>query len=179
MKLIKFLVAIAFGCVVAQSAFSRSPEWPSALFKVKILSDGYEDLVKRWGTPKDGTAEPERIEDFRLAGGEVRVLFTNSRCEPSVGDFEKRGWNLPERRVESMLFNWGYTDTGAPFSPYTFKERNIDLTEFESGKTEFGSAWFHNTRTGIGYRDWKGLLVDIHFYPSDEQVETLRCEPIK
>ena len=167
MRPAKFCVPVLVGFFATVSAFPQPLKFPPELAKVRLLSDDYDRVINRLGTPADGTTEPEIMEEFQFEIGKVQVMFTRERCVSAGGDPKPFGWDVPIYSVEKI---WLYLK-----EPFPYKDSNIDFGGFEFSEAP-NWTFVHNDRIGRGYRVIVGEIDMVSYYPTDEQEKRLRCQ---
>lgn len=157
----RYLTLFAVLFFLSISALGQTPAWFDKMKQVRLLADSYDDVVKIFGMPEDGTAEKELAEYFPVKGGRVFVSFTSGECV--VTDYsggQPIGWKVPQWTVDMVDF-W----PDKPFSPKKFK---IDPTGFKKFKIEDSrnAYTYENDETGMHYAvNSNGKIESVSLYP--------------
>src|SRR5215203_3442292 len=85
------------------TAFSQEFEWLKKMKQVNLLSDTYEDVIKIFGKPIDGTSENELAEYFDIKEGRVFAGFESGECVITpYSNGKPIGWKVPSFTVISL-----------------------------------------------------------------------------
>ncbi len=171
----KIILTMFLLFLFVNSTFSQKLEWLEKMRKVNLLSDTYEDVIKIFGIPVDGTSERELIEDFNVKEGRVDAIFESGECV--ITDYSNGkpiGWKVPAYTVSSLYFS----PTKRIKLNKFIKILNLKLTDFHSYEVSDvpGAFIYENDKTGFHFSvDRKGKVEGIGFRPP-EKLDYLHCQ---
>ena len=157
----KYLIVFFVISACTGVAGAQPSEVIAKMKRLTILSSSYEDVIKIFGTPVDGTAEKQLSEYFDSLDGRVFVEFASGLCVATAySDGRPIGWKVPEGTVIGMTYR--------PKNRITPRELGAKFVGFKkTGVADRPRVFiFRNDRLGVEYVvDAKGQIESISYFP--------------
>lgn len=170
----KIFLTMFFFFVFASNIFSQEFEWLKKMRQVNLLSDTYEDVIKIFGKPSDGTSERALAEYFDIKEGRVFALFATGECVITpYSNGKLSGWKVPAYTVIDLSFSPNKKIKLKEF----LKKLKLNLADFRSYEVyDVPKAYiYYNDKLGFDFVvDPKGKVEDVSFRPSEE-LDYLYC----
>lgn len=171
----KTIFTALFLIIFTSNVFSQKSEWLEKMQQVKLLSTNYEDVIKIFGNPIDGTYERELSEYFDIKEGRVFALFALGECVvTSYSDGKPIGWKVPAYTITDLSFT---PNKRIKLKDFT-KQMKLNLADFRSYEiSDVPRAFvYENDKIGLDFViDRKGKVEGISFQPP-EALDYLYCQ---
>lgn len=155
-------------------SFSQDFDWLKKMKQIHLLSDTYEDVLKVFGNPIDGTSQRELSEYFDIKEGRVFAHFASGECVVAPDSNGRlTGWKVPAYTVIELSFSPNERMKLKKFA----KELKLNLKSFRSYEIYDvpGAFIYENDKIGMSFSvDRKGKVESINFYPP-EKLDYLYC----
>jgi hypothetical protein len=151
-------------------AMAQGPSWYARVKEVELLKSNYEDALRIFGKPVDGSAERELSEYFDTLDGRYFVLFDNGKCTVDSMSGHPSGWHVPEWTVISVSFR--------PVKKMRKRELPFKLSGFTKNEISDvpGAFSYENEESGISFGLKRNGDVESISFDPPKSLDELLCK---